>query len=111
MLLPSQLKAPQMAFIEETDIDDEVQLRASCQEMPKAPLTGYQKDRLSKRAHEEKQAEQDKVGPDERERTIRCLLKVMKYQLDGVEDNFKNMEGALKQNDRELARYQRELEE
>ena len=35
----------------------------------------------------------------------------MKYQLDGVEDNFKNMEGALKQNDRELIKYQRELEE
>jgi len=30
MLLPNQLKAPEMAFIEEDDITDEDQLRASC---------------------------------------------------------------------------------
>lgn len=41
MLLPTQLKAPEMAFIEEEDIHDENQLRASAQELPKAPLTGY----------------------------------------------------------------------
>ena len=53
MLMPSQLKAPEMAFIEETDIEDEVQLRASCQELPKAPLTGYQQARKNKKAFEE----------------------------------------------------------
>ena len=41
MLLPQQLKAPEMAFIEEDDINDEDQLRSSCQALPKAPLTGY----------------------------------------------------------------------
>lgn len=41
MLLPTQLKAPEMVFLEEEDISDENQLRASCQELPKAPLTGF----------------------------------------------------------------------
>jgi len=41
MLLPTQLKAPAMVFLEETDICDEEQLRASCQSLPKAPLTGF----------------------------------------------------------------------
>ena len=41
MLLPTQLKAPQMVFIEEADIGTEEELRASCQELPKAPLTAY----------------------------------------------------------------------
>lgn len=41
MLLPNQLKAPEMVFIEEDDIADEDQLRASCQGLPTAPLTGF----------------------------------------------------------------------
>ena len=56
MLLPNQLKAPEMVFIEEEDIADENQLRASCQELPKAPLTGYQKERLTKQDFEVEQA-------------------------------------------------------
>lgn len=42
-----------MAFIEEEDILDENQLRASATELPKAPLTGYQKERLNKKDFEE----------------------------------------------------------
>ena len=41
MLLPTQLKAPEMAFLEEEDICDEATLRASAAELPKAPLTGF----------------------------------------------------------------------
>ena len=95
-----------MAFIEEDDIADENQLRASCQELPKAPLTGFQKERLTKRDFEVEQAKQDAITPDERERTIRCLLKVMNYQLQGVEEQYKTMESALRRNDKELMSYQ-----
>jgi len=41
MLLPTQLKAPQMAFIEEEDIADENQLRDSRVGLPVAPKTGF----------------------------------------------------------------------
>ena len=42
MLLPNQLKAPEMVFLEEEDIADENQLRASTSSaLPKAPLTGF----------------------------------------------------------------------
>ena len=34
MLLPTQLKAPEMMFLEETDIGNEEELRASCQSLP-----------------------------------------------------------------------------
>ena len=107
MLLPNQLKAPEMVFIEEEDIADEDQLRASCQELPKAPLTGYQKERLTKKDFEVEQAKQDAISPDERERTIRCLLKVMNYQLQGVEEQYQTMETALKKNDKEMENYQK----
>ena len=52
------------------------------------------------------QAKQDAITPDERERTIRCLLKVMNYQLQGVEEQYKTMESALRKNDKELMSYQ-----
>ena len=79
MLLPTQLKAPEMVFLEEEDISNEDHLRSSCQELPKAPPTGYQKERQTKHIAEEEQAKQDAIPADERERTIRCLLKVMNY--------------------------------
>ena len=41
---------------------------------------------MNKKDFEEEAAKQEAIGPDERERTIRCLLKVMNYQLQGVED-------------------------
>ena len=66
-------------------------MRSSQVGLPQAPLTGFQKDRLNKKAFEKEQAVKDAIGPDERERTIRCLLKVMNYQLAGVEEQYKNM--------------------
>ena len=60
---------------------------------------------------EEEQAKLDEITPDEREKTIRCLLKVMNYQLEGVQDQYKQMETSLKKNEREMLDYQRELEE
>jgi len=38
---------------------------------------------------------QDAIPADERERTIRCLLKVMNYELDGVKSQFTGMQSAL----------------
>ena len=85
MLLPTQLKAPEYAFIEEEDIGDDFLLRTSqVGGLPKAPLTGYQQERLDKHDREEEQAKEDAISDEERERTIRCLMKVMNYQLDGV---------------------------
>ena len=46
--------------------------------------TGFQKVRRNKKVHEEEQDVKDAIGEDERERTIRCLLKVMDYELEGV---------------------------
>ena len=111
MLLPSQLKAPKMAFLDEDDINGEDMLRKSTKELPKAPLTGFQKERLNKKEYEKEQEKIDAIGPEERERTIKCLLKVMNYQLEGVEHQYQNMTKALKKNDKELIDYQKELKD
>lgn len=81
-----------MAFIDEEDLDDQFVLRTSQMgALPKAPLTGFQKDRLDKQDFEEEQAKEDAISDEERERTIRCLMKVMNYQLEGVEEQYKHM--------------------
>ena len=74
-----------MAFLEEEDMGDEFVMRTSqAGGLPKAPLTGFQKERLDKQDYEEEQAKEDAISDEERERTIRCLMKVMNHQLEGV---------------------------
>ena len=107
MLLPTQLKVPEMNFIEEEDLLDEEDLRKSCQELPKPPLTGFQKVRINKQVAEEEQAEQDVIPADERERTIRCLLKVMDYEIEGVKSQYTDIQNAMRKQDGELEDFER----
>ena len=40
---------------------------------------------------EEKEANNEKISDEERERTIRCLMKCMEYQIDGVNNQAKEI--------------------
>ena len=58
---------------------------------------------------EEKEANNEKISDEERERTIRCLMKCMEYQIDGVNNQAKEIQKAVYKNDLEMKEYEQEL--
>lgn len=50
-----------------------------------------------------------KVSGEQREKTIKCLLKVLQYQVKGVEEQAQDVIQHAKLNDAELKAYQREM--
>ena len=88
-----------MAFIEESDLiseDDLIQdsKKSSNSDKPQklqGPLTAFQQERKQLKIIEEKEAKQEPISDEERERTIRCLMKCMEYQIDGVNQQAKEI--------------------
>ena len=91
-LLPTSLQAPTMNFIEESDLFNEEELIQDSKKQNiqnqnsklQGPLTAFQQERKQIKLIEEKEARNEKISDEERERTIRCLMKCMEYQIDGV---------------------------
>ena len=115
-LLPTSLKAPTMNFIEETDIENEEDLTSQAQNISKdeklrGPLTAFQQERKQLKIIEEKEAKKEEITDEERDRTIKCLMKCMEYQLEGVTQQTKEMEELCKRQDKDMEAYKREVQE
>ena len=102
-----------MQFMEEDDLDMESFSRKAASAKP--PPTAYQKTRMDKveevRDEDGQVVETAKevIEVDERERTIRCLMKVMSYQIEGIEEQAKKIEQANKKSEKEAEEYLKQL--
>ena len=93
-----------MAFIEESDLNNEEELTKKSQKIdPKdklrGPLTAFQQERKQLKIIEEKEEKKENISDEERERTIRCLLKCMEYQMEGVTQQANEIQAAVRKND------------
>ena len=52
-----------------------------------------------------------KISGEQREQTIKCLLKVLQYQVQQTEEQSKEVLEHAKRNDKEIEEFKRELEE
>ena len=78
MLLPNQLKKGTMNFIEVEDLK-----RPPTVEHPKTQL---QKDRENYEEALMNDKEEQDVSEEQREKTIKCLFKILDYQLQNAKD-------------------------
>ena len=88
MLLPNELRVPVLEFLDEEDL-------VSMPLAPKSKQTEAQKIRstkleveqkIQKEAEQVKEDELMKISAEQREQTIKCLLKVLNFQLKATED-------------------------
>ena len=103
-----------MAFIEESDLNNEEELTQQSYKIdPKdklrGPLTAFQQERKQLKIIEEKEEKKENISDEERERTIRCLLKCMEYQMEGVTQQANEIQAAVRRNDQEMKAYEQEL--
>lgn len=95
MLLPNTLQAPCMDFISCEDI-------SSLKSEPVAPKTGYQQVRQEKPQIEQKVIEEDRIPEEERQRTIRCLLNIMRHQVSQVDQQARQLDEGTKQTEQAI---------
>ncbi len=103
MILPNQLKKPTMDFLEVEDIHT---IRTA--------LPPSKREKEAVLTHEEviKMDEVERNIPaEEREKTIKCLLKVLDYQLSGVKEQALDIERHYKRIDQELNHFEKHLQE
>ena len=107
MLMPNQLKKPSMHFLEVEDIRS---LRVQA-EPPKteAQIEREQLEEVIRADEESKKWE--KVTDEQREKTIRCLFKILDYQLSNVKEQSKDIENHYKQVDKQLKEFEKVLKD
>jgi hypothetical protein len=115
MLLPSELKIPSLEFLEEEDMTHmEVVVQPK-----KTPGQNIRETKLKREIDVNleaekilaKKAEDDlmKVTGEEREKTIKCMLKVLKHQVKSVEDQAAELIDHAKVQEKELEEFKMEL--
>ena len=102
MLLPNQLKKPTMNFLEVEDIRS---LRLPTD--PPKTEAQIEREQLEEviRADEESK-KWEKVTDEQREKTIKCLFKILEYQLSNVKEQSKEIEAHYKNVDKELKEFE-----
>ncbi len=102
MLMPQKLQQPEMSFI---DVEDIKAISTSAQ----APKTQAQLDRDTMQQVLDNDKYDNDLVEKEREKTVKCLLKVMQHDLDMVGDQARDIQDHYKKLDNEIDDYHRML--
>eukprot|EP00347_Sterkiella_histriomuscorum_P000438 403375862 len=101
MLIPSALKKPKMEFL---DVEELQTVKTVS-----APQTQAQKDRETYEEVLEKDRLEMFVTDEHRKKTIKCLLKVIDFQVKDIEGQAKHIEDHFKRNDEEIKEFEKFL--